>query len=124
MTLMNKPKAISKLGTEETTGDKAGTFLYNAKVKGVGGVATMSYKNYSDDNLVFFTGDMITNADMFSSGKMDGSVSMQGMYNGTIYFSDVIIKEGKASSGTYGIHPKGSVRTNIPYTWNFATEVN
>ena len=119
MTLMNKPKAMSKLGTEETKGDKSGTFYYNAKVKGVGGVATMSYKNYSDDNIVWFTGDMITNADMFSNGTMQGTVTMSGMYNGTVDFSEVIIKEGKAAGGFYIITPKGTTTKKISYTWNF-----
>ena len=121
MTLMNKPKAMSKLGTEETKGDKSGTFYYNAKVKGIGGVATMSYKNYSDDNIVWFTGDMITNADMFSSGTMQGIVTMSGMYNGTVDFSEIIIKEGKAAGGFYIITPKGTTTKKISYTWNYET---
>ena len=119
MTLMNNPNALKKLGTEETTGDKSGKFLYNAKVKGMGGLATMTYQNYSDDNLVFFTGDMITKADMFSSGTMDGQMQMSGMYNGTIYFDKVIIKESKAHAGTYGVKPKGAPRKEIEYSWNF-----
>ena len=119
MTLMNNPSALKKLGTEETTGDKSGKFLYNAKVKGVGGLATMSYQNYSDDNIVFFTGDMITKADMFSSGTMDGQMQMTGMYNGTIYFDKVIIKESKAHAGTYGVKPQGTQRKEIEYSWNF-----
>ena len=119
MTLMNNPSALKKLGTEETTGDKSGKFLYNAKIKGIGGLATMTYQNYSDDNLVFFTGDMITQADMFNSGKMDGSMQMTGMYNGTIYFNKVTIKEAKANSGTYGIEPQNAPRKEIEYSWNF-----
>ena len=123
MTLMNNPSALKKLGSEETKGDKSGKFLYNAKVKGMGGLATMTYQNYSDDNIVFFTGDMITQADMFSSGKMDGQVKMSGMYNGTIYFENVTIKESKASAGTYGIKPTGAPRKEIDYSWNFAEKV-
>ena len=119
MTLMNNPSALKKLGTEETTGDKSGKFLYNAKIKGIGGLATMTYQNYSDDNLVFFTGDMITQADMFNSGKMDGSMQMTGMYNGTIYFENVTIKESKANAGTYGVKPQGTPRKEIDYSWNF-----
>ncbi|MBR5032368.1 MAG: hypothetical protein IKX70_01705 [Treponema sp.] len=119
MTLMNNPSALKKLGTEETTGDKSGKFLYNAKIKGIGGLATMTYQNYSDDNLVFFTGDMITQADMFNSGKMDGFMQMTGMYNGTIYFDKVTIKEAKANSGTYGIKPQNAPRKEIEYSWNF-----
>jgi len=119
MTLMNNPNALKKLGTEETTGDKSGKFLYNAKVKGIGGLATMTYQNYSDDNLVFFNGDMITQADMFSSGKMDGSMKMSGMYNGMIFFENVTIKESKAYAGTYGIKPDGAARKEIEYSWNF-----
>ena len=119
MTLMNNPSALKKLGTEETTGDKSGKFLYNAKVKGMGGLATMTYQNYSDDNIVFFNGDMITKADMFSSGTMDGQMQMSGMYNGTIYFENVTIKESKANAGTYGVKPQGTQRKEIDYSWNF-----
>ncbi len=121
MTLMNKAKAISKLGKEESRGDKSGTFTYSAKVKGIGGHAVMTYNNYSDDNIVSFSGEMITDADMFSSGTMDGVMTMSGMYNGKIFFSDIIVKEGKAAAGSYGIEPAGSSRKNISYTWNFKT---
>ncbi len=119
MTIMNAKSALKKLGKEETTGDKSGKFLYEAKVKGMGGLATMTYQNYSDDNLVFFSGDMITKADMTSSGIMDGQMQMSGMYNGTIYFDKVIIKESKAHAGTYGVKPAGAQRKEIDYSWNF-----
>ena len=119
MTIMNAKSALKKLGKEETTGDKTGKFLYEAKVKGMGGLATMTYQNYSDDNIVFFTGDMITKADMTSSGTMDGQMQMTGMYNGTIYFENVTIKESKANAGTYGVKPQGAPRKEIDYSWNF-----
>lgn len=120
MVLMNNKSALKKLGSEETKGDISGKFLYNAKIKGMGGLATMTYQNYSDDGLVFFNGDMITNADMHSSGNMEGSMRMTGMYNGSIYFDKVIIKESKADGGTYGIKPDGTLRKEIDYSWNFA----
>ena len=123
MTLMNNPSALKKLGSEETKGDKSGKFLYNAKVKGMGGIATMTYQNYSDDNIVFFNGDMITQADMFSSGTMSGQIKMSGMYNGTIYFENITIKESQAHSGTYGIKPANSIRKEIDYTWNFVDKI-
>ena len=119
MTIMNAKSALKKLGKEETTGDKTGKFLYEAKVKGMGGLATMTYQNYSDDNIVFFNGDMITKADMTSSGTMDGQMQMTGMYNGTIYFENVTIKESKANAGTYGVKPQGTQRKEIEYSWNF-----
>ena len=124
MTIMNTKSALKKLGKEETTGDKSGKFLYEAKVKGMGGLATMTYQNYSDDNLIFFTGDMITKADMTSSGTMDGSMRMTGMYNGTIYFENVVIKESKAHAGTYGVKPDGTRRKEIEYSWNLLEELN
>ena len=119
MTIMNAKSALKKLGKEETTGNKTGKFLYEAKVKGMGGLATMTYQNYSDDNIVFFNGDMITKADMTSSGTMDGQMQMSGMYNGTIYFENITIKESKASAGTYGVKPHGTTRKEIEYSWNF-----
>ena len=119
MTIMNAKSALKKLGKEETTGDKTGKFLYEAKVKGMGGLATMTYQNYSDDNLVFFTGDMITKADMTSSGTMDGTVRMTGMYNGNIYFENVVIKESLPYAGTYGVKPDATTRKEVDYSWNF-----
>ena len=118
MTVMNKPSALSKLGTEETKGNKTGTFKYSAKVKGMGGVASMKYTGYSDDDLITMTGEMITKSDMFMNGNMDGTLTVTGMYNATIDFSRVIIKDGLAGGGTYGIIPKGTARKEIPYTWN------
>ena len=119
MTIMNAKSALKKLGKEETTGNKTGKFLYEAKVKGMGGVATMSYLNYSDDNLVFFNGDIITKADMTASGTMEGTVRMNGMYNGNVYFENVVIKESLPYAGTYGVKPDGTKRKDIDYSWNF-----
>ena len=119
MTIMNAKSALKKLGKEETTGNKTGKFLYEAKVKGMGGVATMSYLNYSDDNLVFFNGDIITKADMTASGTMEGTVRMTGMYNGNVYFENVVIKESLPYAGTYGVKPDGTKRKDIDYSWNF-----
>lgn len=118
MTLMNKPGGLAKLGHEETRGDVSGEFIYDAKVKGMGGVAVMSYKNYSDDNIVFYDGDMITNADMLASGTMDGYVKMSGMYNGTVYFDKVKVKNSQVCDGTYKIKLAGSNTKEISYTWN------
>lgn len=123
MTIMNAKSALKKLGKEETTGNKTGKFSYDAKVKGMGGVATMTYQNYSDDNLVFFTGDMITKADMTSSGTMDGSVRMTGMYNGNIYFENVVIKEALPYAGTYGVKPDGTTRKEVDYSLNLLDEL-
>ncbi|MBR5401806.1 MAG: hypothetical protein IK102_08340 [Treponema sp.] len=118
MTVMNKPSALGKLGTEETKGNKTGTFKYTAKVKGMGGVASMKYTSYSDDGLLTMTGEMITKSDMFMNGNMDGTLTVTGMYNATIDFSRVIIKDGLAGGGTYSIIPKGTARKEISYTWN------
>ncbi len=123
MTIMNAKSALKKLGKEETTGNKTGKFSYDAKVKGMGGVATMTYQNYSDDNQVFFTGDMITKADMTSSGTMDGSVRMTGMYNGNIYFENLVIKEALPYAGTYGVKPDGTTRKEVDYSLNLLDEL-
>ncbi len=123
MTLMNAKSALKKLGKEETTGNKTGKFSYDAKVKGMGGVATMTYQNYSDDNQVFFTGDMITKADMTSSGTMEGTIHMTGMYNGNIYFENVVIKEALPYAGTYGVKPDGTTRKEVDYSLNLLDEL-
>lgn len=119
MTLMNKPNALSKLGNEQAQGSHCGDFLYEAKVKGMGGLATMTYKNYSDDGICFFDGDMITKADMTASGTMDGTIKISGMYNGTVSYSDIKVKNSNAAGGTYKIKPAGTQAKNIDYSWNF-----
>ena len=118
MTIMNKPGALSKLGNEETRGNKTGTFKYEAKVKGMGGVATLTYSNYSDDGLLTINGSTSTTSDMFLTGSMEGILKVSGMYNVQIDYSKVQIKKGKAGGGTYGIIPAGAPRKEIDYTWN------
>ena len=119
MTLMNKSNALGKLGHEETHGTYSGDFIYDAKVKGIGGIATMTYKNYSDDGISFFDGDMITKADMTASGTMDGTIKISGMYNGTVSYSDIKVKNSNAAGGTYKIKPAGTQAKDIDYSWNF-----
>ena len=118
MTIMNKSGALAKLGSEETRGNRTGTFSYEAKVKGMGGVATMTYSNYSDDGILTIDGQTLTKSDMGMNGTMDGLLTVRGMYNAQIDYSKVQIKKGKAGGGTYGIIPKGAPRKEIDYTWN------
>ncbi len=118
MTIMNKPGALSKLGSEETRGNKSGTFRYEAKVKGLGGVATLTYSNYSDDGVLTIDGFNSTTSDMLLNGSMDGLLKVSGMYNVQIDYSKVQIKKGKAGGGTYGIILAGAPRKEIDYTWN------
>ena len=118
MTIMNKPGALSKLGSEEVRGNKTGTFSYEAKVKGMGGIATLTYSAYSDDGQLTIDGFNSTTSDMFLNGNMEGLLTVRGMYNAQIDYSKVLIKKGKAGGGTYGIIPAGAPRKEIEYTWN------
>ena len=118
MTIMNKPGALSKLGIEEIRGNTSGTFKYEAKIKGMGGVATLTYSNYSDDGLLTINGSTSTTSDMLLTGSMEGILKVNGMYNVQIDYSKVQIKKGKAGGGTYGIIPAGAPRKEIEYTWN------
>ena len=117
--ILSTKNALQKLGQQDANGNISGTLHYEAKVQGVGGVATMSYKNYSDTPEFTLDGDMITNANMLSNGTMDGFMNISGMYKGTIYYSDVIIKGGLSAGGTYGVEPFGTNRKNIDYNWIF-----
>ncbi len=55
----------------------------------------------------FLNGDTNTSASMDASGNMDGIVTIQGMYPGSVSYNNIKIKGGAAGGGTYGIKRDG-----------------
>ena len=118
LTLMNKKNNLDKLGKEQINGIRTGTLNYKTSIKinGLSGYVEMVYQNYSDDNIWKLTGNMDTEANINGNGQMYGSVLIKGMYPGTIYYNNVIIKNSKAGGGTYGVQPEGLARKELQYT--------
>jgi hypothetical protein len=125
LTYMNKPGALSKLGEEQISGAISGTLSYQARRAGLGGRVIMEYNRYADfyiDNnrslgpYFILTGNMNTTAAMNQSGTMDGFVTVSGMYPGRVHYDKVLIKDGTAGGGTYGIEPQGFPRTELSWT--------
>ncbi len=112
LTLMHKSGATDKLGSESSYGDISGSLSYNASIAGLGGRVIMHYDNYADYYImgdkslgVYFllNGNTNTSASMDTNGTMDGTVTVQGMYPGSVVYDNIKIKGGAAGGGTYGV---------------------
>ncbi|MGL4986894.1 MAG: hypothetical protein ACRC5H_07140 [Treponemataceae bacterium] len=108
--LMWKPASLDKLGSESATGAVSGTLSYNAAVAGLGARIIMAYTNYADyrnnynnDPILILNGNTNTSANMSSNGTMDGTVTISGMYNGTVSYDKIEIKGGDAGGGYYDV---------------------
>ena len=128
LTLMHKSGNTAKLGTESANGEISGTLSYDAHISGVSGRVLMHYTNYADfyimgnkDLGVYFLldGDTNTSAGMDTNGTMDGTVTVQGMYPGSVVYNNIQIKGGSAGGGTYGVTRTGidSAAVNADWTW-------
>lgn len=124
LTYLNIAGTTEKLG-EETVNGVEGTLHYNAKISGLGARIIMHYEKYvefyiNDDKSQgpYFnvTGDTNTSAQMDSSGTMDGTVECSGMYNGSIGYGKVQIKNGNAGGGSYIITREGFDPVDISWT--------
>ena len=112
LTLMHKSGNTDKLGTESAQGAISGSLSYDASIAGLGGRVIMHYTNYADFYImndkslgVYFLldGNTNTSASMDTNGTMDGTVTVQGMYPGSVVYDGIKIKGGAAGGGTYGV---------------------
>lgn len=134
LTLMHKSGNTAKLGTETANGAISGTLSYDAHVSGVSGRVIMEYKNYADFYImddkslgVYFllNGNTNTSAGMDTNGTMDGTVTVKGMYPGSVSYNAIKIKGGAAGGGTYGVTRNltkedgstDSLYANADWTW-------
>ncbi|MGL4982483.1 MAG: hypothetical protein ACRC4W_06500 [Treponemataceae bacterium] len=108
--LMWKPASLDKLGSESASGKLSGSLSYNAAVAGLGARIIMHYSNYSDFQnnynnapIMVLNGNTNTSANMSSNGTMDGTVSISGMYRGSVSYDKIEIKGGDAGGGYYDI---------------------
>ncbi len=126
LTLMHKSGNTAKLGTETAYGDISGTLSYDAHISGVSGRVIMEYKNYADYYImndsslgVYFllNGNTNTSAGMDTNGTMDGTVTIQGMYPGSVVYNGIKISGGAAGGGTYGVTRAGIDSSAVQADW-------
>ena len=114
--LMHIADDMKKLGTETAYGKLSGSLSYNASIAGLGARILMHYTDYAEfyangdaanGYYFFLNGDTNTSASMNASGNMDGIVTIQGMYPGSVSYNNIKINGGAAGGGTYGIKRDG-----------------
>lgn len=113
LVLMNKKGNMAKLGEETIEGLISGTLHYKTNVKGLKGVITLTYTNYSDVEGWVFNGTIITTANMSADGTLDGCIEVDGV--GKVLYKNVILKDGKAGGGTYGVVLNGKEQEDVDY---------
>lgn len=143
MTFMHKG-GTSALGSESAGGAISGSLSYSAVMQGLGARITMPYSNYCDSLIkdyyvysgsgdpndqnsyvlatgmdaryMIFNGNTNTTANMSSNGTMDGTVSVSGMYNGSVGFGNIQVKGGAAGGGYYPVTVNGFPTENISFS--------
>lgn len=120
--LMNRSGTLEKLGSEEIQGLVSGTLAYKTSVKGISGIVTITYDNYSDEAGWVFNGQIIVKSNMVANGTFDGTVTVTGTNPGTVYYDKVTMKSGKAAGGTYGVALQGKKRVEVDYSWYYKAE--
>ena len=128
LTLMHKSGNTAKLGQETAQGKISGSLSYDAHVSGVSGRVIMKYTNYADFYImddkslgVYFLldGNTNTSAGMDTNGTMDGTVTVQGMYPGSVSYDNIKIKGGAAGGGTYGVTRAGIDGSAVQADWTW-----
>ena len=113
--LLNKKSNLAKLGKEEVAGKISGKIYYHAKVSGLGGLVTIRYENFSDEEGWVFNGEIITKANIKGNGNFDGKVDVSGLYNASVYFDKVKLEDNLPSEGSYGVAFAGESRVEVPF---------
>ena len=128
LTLMHKSGNTAKLGTESAQGAISGSLSYDAHVDGLSGRVIMHYDNYADFYImddkslgVYFllNGNTNTSAGMDTNGTMDGTVTVKGMYPGSVVYDNIKIKGGAAGGGTYGVTRTGIDSSAVQADWTW-----
>ncbi len=121
LTYLNKKSSLAKVGTETVNGLVSGTVFYDVKIKGAGGLVTMRYTNYCDEEGWIFDGEIITNSNMSQNGTFTGTVKMtapegSGTPNLEVCYDNVLLKKGAPGSGYYLITIEGASPVKVDYS--------
>jgi hypothetical protein len=118
---MNKAGAMDKLGDENKHGSAGGTVFYDTPDSLVSAIPPFTiyirYENYADyyieNNIalgpyIVLNGNSDTRVDSTSgNGQMQGTITVSGMYGGTVNYDNIVIKGQAAAGGYYLVSPNG-----------------
>ena len=133
LTLMHKRGNLNKLGTETNYGDISGQIYYNARVVGLHGDITVTTTNYCDFYIendpakgpyFILNGDSGSTANMATNGGMKPvTITCTGMYPGTVYHGNVVIRGSIVAGGTYGVTPNGFPRRELSWSLGYFNQI-
>ena len=133
LTFMHKRGNLNKLGTETNYGSISGQIYYNARVVGLHGDITVTTTNYCDFYIesdpakgpyFILNGDSGSTANMATNGMMKPvTITCTGMYPGTVYHGNVVIKGSVVAGGTYGVTPNGFPRKELSWALGYFNQI-
>ena len=118
---MNKKSSLAKVGTETVYGKVSGSVFYDVKIKGAGGVVTLRYINYCDEEGWVFDGEIITNSNMAQNGTFTGTVKLTAPKGSDtpgleVCYDNVLLKKGAPGDGYYLVTIPGSSPEKVDYS--------
>ena len=121
LTYMNKKSSLAKVGTETVNGLISGSVFYDVKIKGAGGLVTLRYTNYCDEEGWIFDGEIITNSNMAQNGTFTGTVKMTAPAGSSIpslevCYDNVLLKKGAPGDGYYLVSMAGASPEKVDYS--------
>jgi len=121
LTYMNKKSSLAKVGTETVNGLVSGTCFYDVKIKGAGGIVTLRYTNYCDEEGWIFDGEIITKSNMSQNGTFTGIVKMTAPQGSStpgleVNYDNVLLKKGAPGEGYYLVTITGSSPEKVDYS--------
>jgi hypothetical protein len=118
---MNKSGAMDKLGDEDKYGAISGSVHYDTPDSVLSAIPPftiyMHYSNYADyyiennsgqGSYIILNGDSNTRVSSTGGdGQMEGTITVSGMYSGTVNHDNIKIKSQNAADGHYLVQPLG-----------------
>jgi hypothetical protein len=118
---MNKAGAMDKLGDENKPGTAGGTVFYDTPDSLLSAVPPFTiyirYENYADYYIendsalgpyLILNGNSDTRVESTNgNGQMQGTITVSGMYGGTVNYDNIVIKAQAAAGGYYLVLPGG-----------------
>ena len=121
LTYLNKKSSLAKVGTETVNGNISGTLFYDVKIKGAGGIVTLRYTNYCDEEGWVFDGEIITKSNMSQNGTFTGTVKMTTPQGSStpgleVNYDNVLLKKGAPGDGYYLVTISGAAAEKVDYS--------
>jgi fibronectin type 3 domain-containing protein len=127
---MNKPGSTDKLGDESKSGACSGSIHYDSPDSVLSAIPPFDiyirYSNYADfyinndsalGRYFILNGESNTRVTSTSgAGTMHGTVTVTGMYPGTVNYGNIVISNQVASSGYYTVTPAGGSSGTVDWS--------